>query len=505
MNRTGGTGRFQNSFKELERMRKKMDGSRDVIRPGSAKMGNVKFSDVAGMNEAKQEVMEFVHFLREGEKYKELGAKMPRGCLLTGPPGVGKTLLAKAVAAEANVPFIAKAGSDFVEMVGGLGARRVRQMFQDARAEAPCIIFIDELDAVGGARGSGPMENSEKNQTLNQLLVEMDGMLSKQKEVIILASTNRSDMLDKALLRPGRFDRTVQIDLPTQKDRKEILEIHLGKLKLDKPPTDYSEKLAEATPGMSGADLANVCNEAAIFAARNGDDNVTLYHLDYAIERVIAGSPKSSTSVGPKERKVVATHESGHVLVGWLLKHTDALQKVTIIPRTKAALGFARTTPSDRHLHSPEELFDYMCMALGGRVAEDLIYNRVTSGASDDLKKVTDMAYAQVKHFGFNKAVGPLSFQKEGQFQVRPYSNALQSLMDTEVRQLVQRAYTHTQELLKNNIDLLKLLSEELYKKESLSYEEVADLIGPPAYGHKKQINNIPFGPFASEVEKEEK
>ena len=498
----GGSGIMQQSyFKEFEKMKKKLDGSRDVIRPGSKKMGNVKFADVAGMTEAKQEVMEFVHFLQKVGIYKELGARMPRGCLLTGPPGVGKTLLAKAVASEANVPFIAKSGSDFVEMVGGLGARRIRQMFEDARAEAPCIIFIDELDAVGGARGSGMNENSEKNQTLNQLLVEMDGMLSKKHEVIVLASTNRSDMLDKALLRPGRFDRTVQIDLPTQQDRKEILEIHLAKIKLDNKPDIYSPKLAEATPGMSGADLANICNEAAIYAARNGDDTVTHHHLDYAIERVTAGSPKSSTTISPQERRVVATHESGHVLVGWLLKHTDALQKVTIIPRTKAALGFARTIPSDRQLYSPDELFDYMCMALGGRVAEELVFQRVTSGAADDLKKVTDMAYAQVKHFGFSDVIGHLSYQQQGQFQLKPFSNAMQDLMDNEVRKLVQSALAHTKELLQKNVDLLKLLSDELYQKESLSYEDVSALIGPPTHGHKKLINDIPFGPFSSEIE----
>ena len=473
---------------------------------GYAQNTNVKFDDVAGMQEAKQEVMEFVQFLKNPEPYQKLGAKMPRGCLLTGPPGVGKTLLAKAVATEAGVPFIAKAGSDFVEMIGGLGARRIRQLFEKARESAPCIIYIDELDAVGASRSEakgrfGDSAASEKDQTLNQILVEMDGMLSKQHQVIVLASTNRADILDKALLRPGRFDRVVYIDLPNRIERKQILDRHLKDIKLEEKPEKYSTQIANETPGMSGADLANICNEAAIFAAREGDDIIAWKHLHYAIERVTSGAPKSTTSLSAEERQKVAVHESGHALVGWLLEHTDALAKITIIPRSKGLLGVTRTVQSDRYLHTEEHFFDNMCMALGGRAAEQLIFGHVTQGAQDDLDKVTKMAYAQVKQFGFNETIGPLSYQEEGDLQVRPYSEALASVMDVEAKKLIVKAYNRTQNLLQDNKDKLEKLFHKLLEQETLTYIDVVKIIGPPAFEGKNLVNEVPFQDISTNSE----
>ena len=479
----------------------KRDPKNVVSSQATSKKDTVKLDDVAGVSEAKQEVTEFIHFLKDHSKYTALGAKMPRGCLLTGPPGCGKTLMARAIANEAGVPFIAKSGSDFVEMLGGLGAKRVRELFSEARKKSPCIIFIDEIDAIGASRENDVMTASrEKSQTLNQLLVEMDGMLSEKFEVVVMAATNRADILDKALLRPGRFDRTIQIDLPTLKDRQDILEVHLSKIKLEKEPGDYSPKLAHMTPGMSGAELANICNEAAIYAARIGDNQITMKHLNYAIDRVIAGSPKSSTSVSPQERRVVAVHEAGHVIVGWMLKHCDALAKVTIVPRTKGALGFAQNNPTERMLYSPEEIMDIMCMALGGRAAEELLFKKVTNGAQDDLRKVSAMAYAQVKHFGFSEAVGEISFpQQQSGFALRPYSDALAKLIDRESSNLVKTAYNRTKKLLKDNEAHLVKLSEELFNRETLDYEDVSELIGQPPHGDKRQVHEMPMAPMATD------
>jgi len=460
-----------------------------LIDPMIRKGKGTKFSDVAGCKEAKVEVLEFVDCLKNPEKYMELGAKPPKGAILFGPPGCGKTLLAKAVANEANVPFLSMNGSEFIEMIGGLGASRVRNLFAEARKRAPSIIYIDEIDAIGKKRNEGQgagMGNQEGDQTLNQLLVEMDGMGSTSN-VILMASTNRADVLDKALLRPGRFDRHITIDLPTVIERKEILEKHLSSVVLEHDKTRYSERLATLTPGFSGADLANLVNEAALHAARDLQDKVKDHNLEYAIERVTAGPEKKTKVISPHERTVVAYHESGHALVGWMLKHTDALLKVTIIPRTSAALGFAQYTPVDKKLFSPEELMDRMCMALGGRVAESLTFNRITTGAQNDLEKVTKMAYAQIREFGFNETVGLVSFEM-GQGK-KPYSKKLAATMDLEAKQLIAQAYKKTEDVLSENQDKLEILAQRLLEVETLNYEDVEALLGPPPFGKKHLVS----------------
>ena len=476
-----------------------------MIDPSLGQGKGVKFSDVAGLKEAKVEIMEFVAYLKNPTRYTGLGAKIPKGVLLLGPPGCGKTLLAKAVASEASVPFLAMAGSEFVEMIGGLGAARVRDLFAKARKRSPCIIYIDEIDAIGRKRSSGASNDEETSQTLNQLLVEMDGMAGREG-VILLASTNRADILDKALLRPGRFDRHILIDYPTMSERFEIFIQHLKPIKLEKEPSVYASRLAQLTPGFSGADIANVCNEAALNAAKHKRKQVTEIDLEYAIERVVGGAEKKSTVISPDERKIIAYHESGHALVGWLLKHTDALLKVTIVPRTSAVLGFAMSFPTDRKLYSQEELFDKMCMALGGRVAESIIFNRVTTGAQNDLQKVTNMAYNQVKSFGMDPVIGPLSFSSSNEsgeatkdFQVKPYSKKLGATIDTRVSILVGSAYKQTESVLLKNRDKLKTLAEALLERETLNYDDVVKLIGPPPFGEKKKVEVIDFGPMVED------
>ncbi|KAJ8303531.1 hypothetical protein KUTeg_019927 [Tegillarca granosa] len=411
----------------------------------------LSFKDVAGLKEAKVEVMEFVDYLKHPHRYKALGGKIPKGALLLGPPGCGKTLLAKAVAAEASVPFLSMAGSEFVEMLGGLGASRVRDLFKEARKNAPCIIYIDEIDALGRSRSGGDNFGSgEEEHTLNQLLVEMDGM-GTVEGVIMLASTNRAHVLDKALLRPGRFDRHISIDLPTVIERLETFEMYLQKLRLEGTISQYAPKLAQMTPGMSGADIANLCNEAALHAARYKKDAVGTEDFNYAVERVIAGQAKKTGQLSPNEKKMVAYHESGHALI-------------SIVPRTGNALGFAQYVPNDHKLVSSEELFEKMCMALGGRAAEAIIFNHITTGAQNDLENVTRLANRQIKAFGMNERIGPLSFpEEEDGFGVKPYSQALASLMDE--------------------------LAEALLDKEVLSYEEVTELIGAPPHGDKHIID----------------
>lgn len=470
-----------------------------IVDPLTGSGKGVRFKDVAGLQEAKQEIMEFVDYLKRPDRYTSLGAKIPKGVLLLGPPGCGKTMLAKAVATESSVPFLAMAGSEFIEMIGGLGAARVRDLFKEARKRAPCIIYIDEIDAIGRKRSNVGAEGStgEEEQTLNQLLVEMDGMTTKEN-VILLASTNRSEVLDKALLRPGRFDRHILIDLPTLAERKEIFEQHLKVINLDNPPSHYSRRLAQLTPGFSGADIANVCNEAALHAARNKEKVVSSGNLEYAVERVVGGTEKRSQVMSLTEKEVVAFHECGHALVGWLLEHTDALMKVSIVPRTSNALGFAQYLPTDQKLYSYEQLFQKMCMALGGRVAESLTFNRVSTGAEDDLKKVRKMAYAMIRQYGMDPVVGPLSFptEEEGQSMVgrKPYSRRLANTIDEQARLVVARAYKHTEKVLKENESKLKMLAGELLKREVLNYADIEDLIGPPPFGKKQLIEVLDLG-----------
>lgn len=437
-----------------------------LIDPLTGSGKGILFSDVAGLKEAKTEVMEFVDYLKRPEYYKRLGAKVPKGALLLGPPGCGKTLLAKAVATESNVPFLSMNGSEFIEMIGGLGAARVRDLFKEGRKRAPCIIYIDEIDAVGRKR-SGTMASGtsggttgESEQTLNQLLVEMDGMATTEN-IIMLASTNRADILDKALLRPGRFDRHILIDLPDLVERNEIFQYHLKGVALEEEPTKYSKFLAYMCPGFSGADIANVVNEAALHAARFKKKMVTREDLEYAIERVVGGTEKRSHALNAETKKVVAYHESGHALVGWMMKHTDALLKVTIVPRTTLALGFAQYLPRDQKLFTKEELFEKMCMTLGGRVAESLTFNKVTTGAQNDLEKVTKMAYAQIREFGMNPQVGLISFteQEIKELGRRPYSKRLQAVIDEEARKLIVQAYKRTEEVLMQHKDKLALVS----------------------------------------------
>lgn len=481
-----------------------------LVDPVTGSGKGVHFSDVAGLKEAKQEVAEFVDYLKRPEHYKRLGAKVPKGALLLGPPGCGKTLLAKAVATESNVPFLSMNGSEFIEMIGGLGAARVRDLFKEAKKRSPCIIYIDEIDAIGRKRssalggGRGPMDGTsgEGEQTLNQLLVEMDGMASKEG-VLMLASTNRADVLDKALLRPGRFDRHILIDLPTPEERREIFELHLKGIALEHKPQHYARRMAALTPGFSGADIANVCNESALHAARYGNKKVVGSDLEYAVERVIGGTEKRSSVMSPSERKIVACHECGHAIVGWMLPTTDALLKVTIVPRTNMTLGFAQYSQSEQRLYSDQQLFEKMCMALGGRVAESLTFNRVTTGARNDLERVTRMAYAQVRQFGMSETVGLLSFPEEsgksleeggiGYQGRKPYSKKLAHLLDQEARRLVAKAYLRTEELLKENLEKLEKLSSELLKKETLNYEEVEAILGSPPHGKKQLIEPADF------------
>ncbi|XP_018607982.2 paraplegin [Scleropages formosus] len=485
--RLAGMGGREGGFSAFNQLKM----ARFTIVDGKSGKG-VSFRDVAGMHEAKMEVKEFVDYLKNPNRYLQLGAKVPKGCLLLGPPGCGKTLLAKAVATEAQVPFLAMAGSEFVEVIGGLGAARVRSLFKEARARAPCIVYIDEIDAVGKKRSTNisGFSNTEEEQTLNQLLVEMDGM-GTTDHVIVLASTNRADILDNALMRPGRLDRHIFIDLPTLQERKEIFEQHLKILKLTQPADFYSLRLAELTPGFSGADIANICNEAALHAAREGYKSIDTFSFEYAVERVIAGSVKKSKILSKEEQRVVAFHESGHALVGWLLEHTEAVMKVSIAPRTNAALGFAQILPRDQYLFTKEQLFERMCMALGGRAAEAITFNKVTTGAQDDLRKVTRVAYSMVKQYGMVDSVGQVSFPEtveEGAIGRRPFSQGLQHQMDHEAKMLISRAYRQTEKLLLDNRDKLIGLANALLEHEVVNYDDIEALLGPPPHGPKKLI-----------------
>eukprot|EP01091_Cochliopodium_minus_P009607 TRINITY_DN2397_c0_g1_i2.p1 TRINITY_DN2397_c0_g1~~TRINITY_DN2397_c0_g1_i2.p1 ORF type:complete len:789 (-),score=263.76 TRINITY_DN2397_c0_g1_i2:58-2424(-) len=435
----------------------------------------VKFQDVAGHHEAKQEVSEFVSFLTDPKKFKALGARTPKGALLIGPPG-------SAVAGEANVPFYSVSGSDFVEVFVGVGPQRVRDLFKTARKTSPCIVFIDEIDAIGRARSDEGGGNDERENTLHQLLVEMDGF-EKEGDVIVLASTNRADILDKALMRPGRFDRQIAIDNPDLLSRKEILHVHIKKIKVD-PKTDMEkliEKIALLTPGFSGADLANVCNEAALVSARNQKEFVSFIELEYAIDRVIAGMERKTRVLSEEEKKVVAYHEAGHAISGWFLKHVDPILKVSIIPRGESTLGFAQYNPKDQYLYTKEQLVDRICMALGGRVAEEIFFGKVTTGASDDLRRVTEMAYSQVCLYGMNENIGPVSFPHFSNLQMigKPYSEKTAVLIDNEVKSMVDIAYERTKNLLLEKKEMVEGLALLLIKDEVVNRDQIEQLVGP--------------------------
>ena len=447
---------------------------------------NITFTDVAGLDEAKQEVMEIVDFLKNPKKYTALGGKIPKGALLVGPPGTGKTLLAKAMAGEAQVPFFSLSGSDFVEMFVGVGASRVRDLFKQAREKAPCIIFIDEIDAIGRARGKNVMmSNDERENTLNQLLVEMDGF-GGDSGIIILAATNRPDVLDSALLRPGRFDRQISIDKPDVKGREAIFRVHLNPIKRSEKLDIH--KLAEQTPGFAGADIANVCNEAALIAARKGKEMVEMEDFQDAIDRVIGGLEKKHKIILPEEKKIIAYHEAGHAVCGWFLEHAYPLLKVTIVPRGVAALGYAQYTPKEQYLYNTEQLIDQMCMTLGGRASEEIFFGKISTGAQNDLQQVTKMSYAMVTVYGMSEKVGNISFydpQQENTF-TKPYSEETGKLIDDEVRKLVDDAYQRTLTLLTEKKDEVEKIALALLNREVLHQQDVEDLIGKRPYGEKK-------------------
>lgn len=440
---------------------------------------NITFQDVAGLDEAKEEVMEVVDFLKNPKKYTALGGKIPKGVLLVGPPGTGKTLLAKAVAGEAGVPFFSISGSDFVEMFVGVGASRVRDLFKQAREKAPCIVFIDEIDAIGRARGKGNFQggNDERENTLNQLLVEMDGF-STDKGVILMAATNRPDVLDNALLRPGRFDRQIGIDRPDLKGRKAIFSVHLQNIKTSEGVSE--EELAEMTPGFAGADISNICNEAALVAARRNKQAVDMDDFNFALDRVIGGLEKKNKLISPEEKKIIAYHEAGHAICGWYLPHASPLVKVTIVPRGIGTLGYAQYLPKEEYITRTEQLLDRMCMTFGGRAAESLVFDKISTGAQNDLDQVTKMAYSMVTVFGMNDKVGQVSFHgmSQDQFQ-RPYSDDTATLIDDEVRRLVESQYIRAKELLTERREELEILANQLLEKEVLLKSDVERLIGP--------------------------
>lgn len=455
-----------------------------------------RFKDVAGCEEAKQEIMEFVNFLKNSEQYLELGAKIPKGALLTGPPGTGKTLLAKATAGEADVPFITVSGSEFLEMFVGVGPSRVRDMFATARKNAPCILFIDEIDAIGRKRGVRSIGGqSEQENTLNQLLVEMDGF-SSQSNVIVMAATNRVDILDPALLRPGRFDRQIFVALPDIKGRASVFRVHLKKLKTNLDKTEISRKLAALTPGFSGADIANVCNESALIAARELGKDIQMKHFEAAIERVIAGMEKKTKVLQPNEKRTVAYHEAGHAVAGWFLEHADPLLKISIIPRGKG-LGYAQYLPKEQYIYTKEQLFDQMCMALGGRVSEMIFFNKLSTGAQDDLRKITQSAYAQAVHFGMIDEIGPISYETplpgEPVFD-KPYSEHTAQQIDESVRKLIATALERTRALLTKHKGDIERIATRLLDREVLSKDDMIELLGPRPFAEKSTYEEFVEG-----------
>ncbi|PWJ58242.1 cell division protease FtsH [Dyadobacter jejuensis] len=440
----------------------------------------ITFNDVAGLDEAKEEIKEIVEYLQSPDKFKKLGAKIPKGALLVGPPGTGKTLLAKAVAGEAGVPFFSLSGSDFVEMFVGVGAARVRDLFKQAKEKAPCIIFIDEIDAVGRSRGRGAMpgSNDERENTLNSLLVEMDGFGS-DSGIIIVAATNRPDVLDPALLRPGRFDRQISVDKPDVVGREAIFKVHLKPLKLSSDVDMH--RLSSQTPGFAGAEIANVCNEAALIAARRNRNEVTMQDFQDAMDRVIGGLEKKNKIISPEEKEIVAYHEAGHAVSGWYLEHADPLVKVSIVPRGVAALGYAQYLPREQYLYRTEQLFDEMCMTLGGRAAEQVVFGKISTGALSDLERVTKVAYSMVTMYGMNERIGNISFydSKQSDYNfTKPYSESTSQAIDEEVRKLVDQAYQFVIKLLTDKREALEVLAKELLEKEILFQSDLEKLIG---------------------------
>ena len=452
---------------------------------------NITFADVAGLDEAKVEVMEIVDFLKNPKKYTNLGGKIPKGALLVGPPGTGKTLLAKAVAGEAQVPFFSLSGSDFVEMFVGVGASRVRDLFKQAREKAPCIIFIDEIDAIGRARGKNAMmSNDERESTLNQLLVEMDGF-GTDVGIIVLAATNRPDVLDTALLRPGRFDRQITIDKPDLVGREAIFKVHLKPIKISK--TLDVHKLAEQTPGFAGADIANVCNEAALIAARKNKEAVDMSDFQDAVDRVIGGLEKKNKIISPDEKKIIAYHEAGHAICGWYLEHAYPLLKVTIVPRGTAALGYAQYTPKEQYLYNIDQLTDQICMTLGGRASEEIFFHKISTGAQNDLQQITRIAYAMVTVYGMNDKIGNISYydpQQENTF-TKPYSDETAKMIDHEVRKLIDDAYEKTKKLLVEKREDVEKLANALLEKEVLFQSDVEALIGKRPFEEKKPLTDV--------------
>ncbi len=453
---------------------------------------DISFKDVAGLDEAKEEIMEFVQYLKKPDKYKELGAKIPKGALMHGPPGTGKTLLAKATAGEAGVPFLTMSGSDFMEMFVGVGPSRVRDLFAQARSMAPCIIFLDEIDAIGRKRGRGGFigGNDERENTLNQLLVEMDGFATNSG-VVVLAGTNRADVLDQALLRPGRFDRQISIDPPDIAGRKDIFHVHLKGITVADPPgkEEIAKVMSARTPGFAGADIANVCNEAALVAARHNKEFVEMDDFEAAVDRVVGGLEKKNMVMSPEEKRTVAFHEAGHAVAGWFLEHAMPLLKVSIIPRGSAALGYAQYQPLEKYLISKEALEDQMCMTLAGRQAEEIFFDSVTTGASDDFNKVTRIAYQSVAEWGLGKTVRNLAFpgsssgeSEDGSFY-KPYSDRTARKMDEEVRDIVADAYVRTKTLLQEKKDAVTAVANLLLEREAIGREDMVRLLGERPFG----------------------
>ena len=461
------------------------------------------FHDVAGLEEAKEEVKEIVEFLKTPKKFTKLGGKIPKGALLVGAPGTGKTLLAKAVAGEAAVPFYSLSGSDFVEMFVGVGAARVRDLFKKAKEKAPCIVFIDEIDAIGRSRGRGQMpgSNDERENTLNSLLVEMDGF-STDSGVIILAATNRPDVLDSALLRPGRFDRQITIDKPDLIGREAIFKVHVRGLTLNE---DVNLKnLAAQTPGFAGAEIANVCNESALIAARKNKKTIEMDDFQDAIDRVIGGLEKKNKIISPEEKKIVAYHEAGHAIAGWYLEHADPLVKVSIVPRGIAALGYAQYLPKEQFLYQTDQLIDEMCMALGGRAAEEIIFGKISTGALNDLERITKMAYSIVSVYGMNKNIGNISFfdSKQSDYNfTKPYSDSTAEKIDFEVRKIVENAYERTKNLLINKKEQLEKIAKKLLEKEILFQNDIELLIGKRPFKNPTNYQSFTRGKDENKIE----